>query len=75
MFEAILREIQSYDTIILHRHSRPDGDALGSQFGLKNCGQWYATMPQDQLDRLLAAAYEPCAIDAADPAAEEMIPV
>ena len=35
MFEAILREIQSYDTIILHRHSRPDGDALGSQFGLK----------------------------------------
>jgi phosphoesterase RecJ-like protein len=35
MFEAILREIQSYDTIILHRHSLPDGDALGSQFGLK----------------------------------------
>ena len=35
MFEAILREIQSHDTIILHRHNRPDGDALGSQFGLK----------------------------------------
>ena len=35
MFEAILREIQGHDTIILHRHNRPDGDALGSQFGLK----------------------------------------
>ena len=35
MFEAILREIQNHDTVILHRHSRPDGDALGSQFGLK----------------------------------------
>lgn len=30
-------------------------EQAGSQFGLKNCGQWYATMPQDQLDRLLAA--------------------
>ncbi|MBQ7334500.1 MAG: bifunctional oligoribonuclease/PAP phosphatase NrnA [Clostridia bacterium] len=35
MFEAILREIQNHDTIIIHRHYRPDGDALGSQFGLK----------------------------------------
>ena len=35
MFEAILREMQNHDTVILHRHSRPDGDALGSQFGLK----------------------------------------
>lgn len=35
MFEAILQEIQNYDTIILHRHNRPDGDAMGSQLGLK----------------------------------------
>lgn len=35
MFEAILELIHSYDTIILHRHSRPDGDAIGSQVGLK----------------------------------------
>ena len=35
MFEAILREIQNHDTLIIHRHYRPDGDALGSQFGLK----------------------------------------
>ena len=35
MFEGILELIHSYDTIILHRHSRPDGDAMGSQVGLK----------------------------------------
>lgn len=36
MFESILSEIRSYDTIILHRHNRPDGDAMGSQVGLKH---------------------------------------
>lgn len=36
MFEQILQAIAQYDTIILHRHSRPDGDALGSQIGLKH---------------------------------------
>ena len=36
MFEAILQEIRSFDTIILHRHNRPDGDAMGSQIGLKH---------------------------------------
>ena len=36
MFEDILQAIQSYDTIIIHRHNRPDGDALGSQIGLKH---------------------------------------
>ena len=36
MFESILKEIQDYDTIILHRHSKPDGDAIGSQVGLKH---------------------------------------
>lgn len=36
MFEAILPLIQSYNTIILHRHSKPDGDAMGSQIGLKH---------------------------------------
>lgn len=35
MFEGILELISSYDTIVLHRHSRPDGDAMGSQVGLK----------------------------------------
>ena len=36
MFEAILNEIKAFDTIILHRHSRPDGDAMGSQIGMKH---------------------------------------
>lgn len=35
MFKKLLQTIQSYDTIIIHRHNRPDGDALGSQIGLK----------------------------------------
>ena len=35
-FEAILNEVKAYDTIILHRHSRPDGDAMGSQIGMKH---------------------------------------
>ncbi len=29
-------------------------EQAGKQFSLKNCGQWYATMPKDQLNRLLA---------------------
>ena len=36
MFEDILQAIKAYDTIIIHRHNRPDGDALGSQIGLKH---------------------------------------
>lgn len=35
MLEDILFEkIEQYNTIIIHRHERPDGDALGSQLGL-----------------------------------------
>ena len=36
MFDPILQAIAQFDTIIIHRHSRPDGDALGSQIGLKH---------------------------------------
>ena len=36
MFEEIRKLIERYDTIILHRHLKPDGDALGSQIGLKH---------------------------------------
>lgn len=35
MFESILGEIRKYNRIIIHRHTNPDGDALGSQIGLK----------------------------------------
>ena len=36
MFEQILEQIKNHDTIIIHRHTNPDGDALGSQIGLKH---------------------------------------
>ena len=36
MFEIVLEQIKAYNRIIIHRHSNPDGDALGSQIGLKN---------------------------------------
>lgn len=35
MFESIISLIEKYDTIIIHRHTKPDGDAIGSQIGLK----------------------------------------
>lgn len=35
MFEKIVSLIESYNTIIIHRHFNPDGDAYGSQMGLK----------------------------------------
>ncbi len=34
MFEEILELIRSHERIILHRHNKPDGDAMGSQFGM-----------------------------------------
>ncbi|VEE23117.1 Exopolyphosphatase-related protein [Streptococcus equinus] len=34
-FKEILEKIKAYNTIIIHRHQRPDPDALGSQAGLR----------------------------------------
>ncbi len=36
MFEQVLQAIREFDRIIIHRHGRPDGDAMGSQIGLKH---------------------------------------
>ncbi|MBP3377620.1 MAG: bifunctional oligoribonuclease/PAP phosphatase NrnA [Clostridia bacterium] len=36
MFESVLQEILAHNRIIIHRHSNPDGDAPGSQIGLKH---------------------------------------
>ncbi len=74
MFESIFKEIQAYDTIILHRHSRPDGDALGSQIGLKHIlresfpqktiytvgdgAGFYGFMEDSQMDEIPDSAYE-----------------
>ena len=35
MFQELFKEIKNHDTVIIHRHQTPDGDALGSQLGLK----------------------------------------
>ena len=35
MFESLLQAIRAFNRIIIHRHHRPDGDALGSQIGLQ----------------------------------------
>lgn len=35
MFEKIFEQIKRFQRIIIHRHKNPDGDALGSQIGLK----------------------------------------
>ena len=34
--EKIVDKIEEYDTIIIHRHIRPDGDAVGSALGLRD---------------------------------------
>ena len=34
--ERILNKIKAYSTIIIHGHTRPDGDCYGAQFGLKD---------------------------------------
>ena len=36
MFTQLLDKIKEFSTIVIHRHNNPDGDALGSQIGLKN---------------------------------------
>ena len=36
MFEQILKLVEGSNRIIIHRHKNPDGDALGSQIGLKH---------------------------------------
>lgn len=36
MFEAVLEAVKAYGRIIIHRHNRPDGDAMGSQLGMKH---------------------------------------
>lgn len=35
IFKQIAKKIEGYDSIVIFHHIRPDGDCLGSQFGLK----------------------------------------
>ena len=74
MFDPILQAIAQFDTIIIHRHSRPDGDALGSQNGMKHLilenfpgktvycvgdeAGFYAFMADTIMDQIPDSAYE-----------------
>lgn len=73
MFKDILALIRKHRTVILHRHKNPDGDALGSQIGLKHIilENWpdktvymvgdpagrYAFMPDSVMDEVPDACY------------------
>lgn len=74
MFEAILDLVKQYDTIILHRHNKPDGDAMGSQIGMKHIlkenfpekkiyavgdnPRFFGFMDDSQMDEIPDSAYE-----------------
>ena len=74
MFQEIIQAIKNYPTVIIHRHSRPDGDAMGSQIGLKNIilenfpdktvyvvgdtSRYLSSMPGSDMDEIPDAAYQ-----------------
>lgn len=45
--EAVLEKIKQYNTIIISRHTRPDGDAIGSSLGL--CEALRITFPNKDI--------------------------
>jgi phosphoesterase RecJ-like protein len=74
MFEQILSLVEKYQKIIIHRHKNPDGDALGSQIGLKlilresfpdkeiyavgDMTERYAFMVSEPMDEIPDSTYE-----------------
>ena len=89
MFEQLLQEIRSFDRIIIHRHSNPDGDALGSQIGLKHIllhnfpgkeifvvgdeARHYAFMEDSVMDVIGDEAYENALAIVLDTSAKKLI--
>ncbi len=89
MFEAIQELILQYPRIIIHRHKNPDGDALGSQFGLKqiltdtfpdkeilavgDMTPRYAFMATSPLDEIDDSAYEGALAIVLDTSAKALI--
>ena len=45
--QKVLQKIQQYDKIVISRHKRPDGDAIGSTKGL--CGMLKLSFPQKDI--------------------------
>ena len=89
MFESILELIRTYPRIIIHRHKNPDGDALGSQLGLKHILQdtfpdkeiyavgdmtpRYAFMVTDPMDEVPDEAYRGALAIVLDTSAKSLI--
>ena len=89
MFEKIIEEIKRHDTIILHRHSHPDGDALGSQIGLRKLIEdnfpdktvytvgdpagRYAFMDGSQMDEIPEELYQNACAIVLDSATKELV--
>ena len=89
MYREILQEILQYDKIIIHRHSNPDGDALGSQIGLRlileenfpekkiytvgDHPRRYAFMARSRMDELEDSAWEGALAIILDTSAKSLI--
>ena len=89
MFEQIRSCIESFDTIIIHRHKNPDGDALGSQIGLKHillenfpqkrilcvgdAAGRYAFMEDSRMDEVADEAYQGALAIVLDTSAKALI--
>src|SRR5690625_1179469 len=85
--DKIVTYIKQYDTIIIHRHVRPDADALGSQCGLKEMIQHsfpeknvYAVGEEDEalyffarMDEIADATYDGALVIACDTANTDRI--
>ena len=89
MFEQFLALIQSASRIIIHRHKNPDGDALGSQLGLRHIlrdsfphkeilavgdmSDRYAFMVDEPMDTVPDEAYEGALAIVLDTSAKALI--
>ncbi len=89
MFESVLELIKKYPRIIIHRHNNPDGDALGSQMGLKlilkenfpekeilavgDMTPRYAFMVTEPLDEVADSAYKGALAIILDTSAKSLI--
>lgn len=89
MWEQVLACIEKYNTIIIHRHTRPDGDAMGSQIGLKHIikenypqknvymvgdsNSYFGFMPDCQMDEIDDSVYDGALAILLDSAAAHLI--
>jgi phosphoesterase RecJ-like protein len=89
MWKQVLTCIKDYKKIIIHRHSRPDGDAMGSQIGMKNIilenftdkeiymvgdeNNYFSFLPDSKMDVIDDSVYEGALCILLDSAAAHLI--